>query len=198
MSLPKQITDLADVLRGLPQVGQRQAMRFALALVRDGQLRAELAAAIAALGGATARCARCLRLAETSPCRLCADSHRDQSLLLVVEEDTDLEHLEGTGAYHGQYFVLGGRFTASRGTAEEQGLSLSALAARLTESKGTLKELIIAANPTIDGDTLALELQRVAKTAGVATSRLGRGLPTGGEIEYADDDTLRESLQKRG
>jgi recombination protein RecR len=197
MALPKSILELADALRGLPQIGPRQATRLALALVRNDRLRAELAARLAAVDAAASRCERCLRLAETSPCRICADSHRNDALLLVVEEDTDLEQLEGTGAYQGRYFVLGGRFSASRGTATEQGLQLDALTQRLQEDAGTITELIIAANPTIDGDTLALEISPLAKAAGIATSRLGRGLPVGGEVEYADDETLREAITKR-
>jgi len=196
-SLPKPLQDIADLLKQLPQIGPRQASRLALALFRNDSLRQNLALSLQKLGEEARICERCGRIAEETPCSLCSDTKRDSALLMVVEEDTDLEQMESTHAYKGHYFVLGGRFATSRGPLKEQGLRIDALTKRLEDEKEKIEEVILALNPTLDGDALAHDLALIAKRSNIKVSRLGRGLPTGGEIEYADEETLTSALEHR-
>lgn len=198
MALPKALRETANLLRQLPQIGPRQAGRLTLTLFRNRALREELAEKLRALGDAATLCERCFRITEETPCTVCRDQNRDRTILAVVEEDTDLEQIEMTGAYTGRYFVLGGRFNPNRGTAEEQGLRIAELKKRISEEASSLREVILAMNPTIEGDMLALSLMRELKDLRVPLTRLGRGLPIGGEIEYADEETLKSALEHRG
>ena len=196
-TIPQKVQDLADALRHLPQIGPRQALRLSLALFRNPGMRQRIASALDAVGEETLICERCFRITDTNPCDICTANKRDLTRLLVVEEDTDLAQIESTGAYHGLYFVLGGRFSTKQGPAEDQGLRMPELRKRLEADKETLEEVIVGINPTIEGEALIRDVLRLAKDAGLAASRLGRGLPTGGEIEYADEETLRSALEHR-
>ena len=198
MALPKAISETANLLRQLPQIGPRQATRLALFFFRNDALRRDVATRLGNLRETATLCAECFRITESSPCPTCSDPHRDRQLLAVVEEDTDLEQLERTGAFSGRYFVLAGRFNPNRGMPQEQGLRLEELRQRLNRDRTTINEVILAMNPTVEGDMLALELMRELKETGVPLTRLGRGLPVGGEIEYADEETLKSALKHRG
>lgn len=195
--LPARLQEAADALRALPQIGPRQSLRLAIFLFRNSTARTTIINALTALGEGDLTCERCYRITDTNPCSLCTDQNRDRSLLMIVEEDTDLEQMESTGAYTGQYFVLGGRFSASRGQAQEQDLRINELRARLNDEKDHLNEVILAISPTLEGETLLMELRRLARDLGIKTSQLGRGLPTGGEIEYADEETLKSAFTHR-
>lgn len=196
-TLPPNIRALADALRQLPQIGPRQALRLALILYRDPSMRSAISDALSNVGTDTLTCERCFRITDTNPCNLCTDRKRDASRLLVVEEDTDLGQIESTGAYHGQYFVLGGRFHTKRGPAEDQGIRLHDLRTRLKADHDSLEEIIIAINPTFEGEALIVEVANIAREFNIGTSRLGRGLPTGGELEYADEETIKAALDSR-
>jgi len=198
MALPKPLKETAFLLRQLPQIGPRQAGRLAVFLFRNENLRQELIERLKGLNTGVHICERCFRIAEKSPCALCSDKARDTAILAVVEEDTDLENLESTHSFSGSYFVLGGRFNPHRGAPEEQGLRIKELQARITQDAKKLHEVILAMNPTVEGDILALALMRTLKPSGVSLTRLGRGLPVGGEIEYADEETLKSALKHRG
>lgn len=198
MALPNRFRETADLIRQLPQIGPRQALRLTLFLFRHDKLREALAEHLARLQDAAALCTSCFRMTEKSPCSVCSDKNRDVSLLAVVEEDTDLEQLEKTGVFRGRYFVLGGRFNPNRGTPAQQGIRVKELKQRLEEKATELKEVILATNPTVEGDALALTLMRELKETGVPLTRLGIGLPLGGEIEYADEETLKQALERRG
>lgn len=160
-------------------------------------MRDAIARALSEVSAETLTCERCFRITDTNPCDICTSKKRDTTQLLIVEEDTDLAQIESTGAYQGRYFVLGGRFSTKRGPAAEQGLRMPELKARLENDKDVVEEVIVAINPTVEGEALIRDVTRLAKDAGLSASRLGRGLPTGGEIEYADEETIRESLKHR-
>lgn len=196
--LPKALRETAQTLRHLPQIGPRQALRMALFLFRNENDRKELVNQLAQLGSAATLCSLCFRISEKTPCDICVARDRDASILAVVEEDTDLEQLEGTHAFSGRYFVLGGRFNEHRGGPEDQGLRVAELKKRLMREKPSLHEVVLAMNPTVEGDALALTLMRELRDLGVPITRLGRGLPVGGEIEYADEETLKSALEHRG
>ena len=196
--LPNKIQALAEALRALPQIGPRQAIRTAVFLFRNAATAETLTQALANLSDGTLTCERCFRISEENPCAICTNANRDATLLLVLEEDTDLEQIEQTGAYKGKYFVLGGRFSTSRGTSLDQGLRVDELRRRLQEDKERLQEVILAISPTSEGEALLAELGRIVKEAGITSSQLGRGLPVGGEVEYADEETLRSALENRG
>lgn len=198
MALPNRFRETADLIRQLPQIGPRQALRLTLFLFRNDKLREALAENLAHLEDAAALCTTCFLITEKSPCSICSDKSRDTSLLTVVEEDTDLEQLEKTGVFHGKYFVLGGRFNPNRGTPAQQGIRIEELKRRLEKEAAGLKEIILAMNPTVEGDALALTLMRELKETNVPLTRLGIGLPLGGEIEYADEETLKQALERRG
>lgn len=195
--LPKPLQDVADALRQLPQIGPRQAGRLALFLFRQPTLRKELTERLEALGRNTARCSQCFRVAEENPCSICQDAHRDRSILMVVEEDADFDGIEQTRAFRGTYAVLGGRFSPARGMPEEQGLRIRDLVSRVAGKTEEIREIILAMNPTPEGEALAQLLTQKLKPLGVKLTRLGRGLPVGGEIEYADEETLRGALAHR-
>lgn len=198
MALPKGLRDTAHLLRQFPQIGPRQALRMALFLFRNDALRKDLIAQFEKLQSGMLLCESCFRISEATPCAICADKDRDQGLLAVVEEDTDLEQLEATHTFPGRYFVLGGRFNPNRGGPAEQGLHINELKAHLQREGQKLQEVVLAMNPTAEGDMLALTLMRELKETGVPLTRLGRGLPVGGEIEYADEETLKSALEHRG
>lgn len=196
--LPKPLRDTAFLLRQLPQIGPRQAGRLTVFLFRNEKLRQDLVERLKNLNAGVHICERCFCIAEKSPCGLCGDKTRDTAILAVVEEDTDVENLENTHSFSGSYFVLGGRFNPHRGAPEEQGLRVKELTKRITKESKNLREVILAMNPTAEGDMLALALMRILKPSGVSLTRLGRGLPVGGEIEYADEETLKSALKHRG
>lgn len=198
MALPRALTETAHLLRQLPQIGPRHAGRLALFLFRNNEMRTELSKKLSVLNASATLCEICFRITEQSPCAMCKDETRDKGLLAVVEEDTDLEQLEATQSFNGRYFVLGGRFNPNRGGLSEQGLKTKELKDRVTKESTSLTEVILAMNPTVDGDMLALMLMRDLKETGVPLTRLGRGLPVGGEIEYADEETLKSALRHRG
>lgn len=198
MALPKSLRDTAFLLRQLPQIGPRQAGRLALFLFRNDAVRQDLIVKLQTLQENAVLCEQCFRITETSPCGICADKNRDAAMLMVVEEDTDLDDVEKTHAFTGRYFVLGGRFNPNRGTPQEQGLRAKELKELLAKRGPKLHEVILAMNPTVEGDMLALNLLREFKQSGIPFTRLGRGLPVGGEIEYADEETLKSALEHRG
>ena len=199
MALPRPLTNAQNILRRLPGIGPKQALRIGLFLLRQGELREALAETLIRLGKETALCKDCFRIIEQGMerCDQCISHSRDNSQLAIVEEDIDLEQIEKTGAYSGNYFVLGGRFSPRGGDPQRQGLRLPELKQRLEQGRTTLKEAVIATNPTAEGDALALYLIRELKPFGITITRLGRGLPLGGEIEYADEETLKGAIEHR-
>lgn len=189
------LEQLIDALRCLPGVGQKSAQRMAYHLLerdREGgqRLADALSEAIARIG----HCGQCRDFSESALCTTCASASRERSLLCAVESPADRLVIEQATGYRGLYFVLQGRLSPLDGVGPRE-LGLDQLAARL--GQGEIKELIIATNPTVEGEATAHYLAQIARQAGVRPSRLAHGVPLGGELEYVDRGTLAHAFGSR-
>jgi recombination protein RecR len=190
------IEELVAEFAKLPGVGRKTAQRltyFLLKQPREESVR--LARAVHALAERVHACTRCGNLTEADPCPICADPRRDQSLVCVVEEASDVVAIERAGEYRGVYHVLGGRLSPLDGIGPEQ-LTLASLVRRVSNGGG-VRELILATNSSVEGEATAHYVERMVESSGVAISRLARGLPMGGELEYADGETIALALSAR-
>lgn len=190
-----EIDRLIQLLAKLPGLGPRSARRVALHLIkrRDG-LMAPLAAALADAAASIRTCSVCGNLDSRDPCHICADTSRDPALLCVVEEVGDLWALERTGAFRGRYHVLGGTLSALEGVGPDD-LAIPGLLERA--SRPEVREVILALNATVGGQTTAHYLFDRLTHCDVALSRLAHGVPVGGELDYLDDGTLTAALRSR-
>jgi recombination protein RecR len=195
MSATSLIERLVEDLRCLPGVGQKTAQRMALQLLernRDGGRR--LATTLADAMERVGNCERCRTLTEDPICAICRNPSRDDELLCVVESPADLSAIEAATGFRGRYFVLLGRLSPLDGLGPRE-LGLDQLAARLAE--GEIKEVIIATNPTVEGEATAHYLSQLARQHRVRPSRLAHGVPLGGELEYIDRGTLAHAFGMR-
>jgi len=195
MSAAPLLEQLIDALRCLPGVGQKSAQRMAYHLLerdREGGLR--LAGALAAAVERVGHCESCRDFSETPLCAICASSSRDRSLLCAIESPADRLVIEQATGFRGLYFVLQGRLSPLDGIGPRE-LGLDKLADRL--ATGEARELIIATNPTVEGEATAHYLAQLAHQAGVRPSRLAHGVPLGGELEYVDRGTLAHAFGSR-
>jgi recombination protein RecR len=189
------LVQLVDALRCLPGVGPKTAQRMAFHLLerdRDGgkQLAAILMAAMDRIG----RCSRCRDLTEETVCRVCSDPKRDNTLLCVLESPSDVLAIEQATGYRGLYYVLMGRLSPLDGIGPAE-LGLEKLAQRLDAEPPA--ELIIATNPTVEGETTAIYLQRMAARRAIPVSRIAHGVPLGGELEFTDQSTIAHAFASR-
>jgi recombination protein RecR len=184
-----------DELARLPGIGPKTASRLTYYLLRapESQARA-LAEALLALKESTMFCSRCCNIADTDPCAICNNPSRDQGILCVVEEPLDLIALERTGQFRGRYQVLHGVLSPLEGVGPED-LHIAELLARLQE--GHVREVILATNPSLEGEATAMYLHNLIQPFALSVTRLARGLPVGSDLEYADDLTLSRALQGR-
>ncbi len=186
---------LVEALRVLPGVGPRSAQRMAYHLLQQDRQGAELlAASIAHALTHVQRCSSCNNFSETDTCGLCASPHRDRSLLCVVETPADLAMVEETMMYSGLYYVLMGRLSPLDGVGPRD-LGLDRLQRRTLD--GTVKELILATNFTNEGEATAHFIGESLRDQGIQVSRLARGVPLGGELEYVDAGTVSQALLER-
>lgn len=170
-------------------------MRLTYHLLRQPPEQSKrLAEALVTLAEKVRPCAECYNLTESERCSLCADPRRDRSVVCVVEEASDIPSIERTGEYRGLYHVLGGRLAPLDGVGPSD-LTVGALVARVTA--GGIKEVIVATNPKLEGEATALYLQEQLRGTGATVSRLARGLPVGGDLEYADGVTIVQALSAR-
>jgi len=191
----KAIEDLIERLGRLPGIGARSAERLAFFLLKSSDDDANgLADAIRKIKTQIHPCRQCFNLAEQELCAICADGQRDQTVIAVVEQPKDLLALEAVGAFRGVYHVLMGHIAPLEGV-EADDLTIDALVARV--KVGGVKEVILATNPTVSGDGTALYIQRALEPFDVAVTRLARGLPTGGSIEYANKSILADAINER-
>lgn len=195
MSSSRRLEELIEALRCLPGVGARTAQRMAHHLLernRDGgrRLAQRLADAMDGIGN----CARCRNFSDTETCALCANASRDAALLCAVEMPADQLAIEQATGYRGLYFVLQGRLSPLDGIGPRE-LGLDLLAERLAD--GQVRELIIATNPTVEGEATAHYLAQLARQHDVRPSRLAHGVPLGGELEYIDRGTLAHAFGAR-
>lgn len=189
------VADLIERLMRLPTVGRKTAQRLTFYLLKAPREEAEgLAAAIRTVREEIRPCSVCNNLTHEDPCDLCSDPRRDDSLLCVVEEGHDVAAIERTSHYRGRYHILGGALSPLDGIGPEE-LHLDELVKRVEE--GDVEEVIIATNPTVEGEATAAYLARVLKKTGVSVSRIAAGIPVGGDLEYADEVTMSRSLEGR-
>ncbi len=194
-AIPKPVTDLIDALSRLPGVGPKTASRLTYYLLRaPDELAQTLSAVIGDLKTKTRYCSVCYNITENDPCAICADEKRDSTQLVVVEDPLDVLAVERTNAFKGRYHVLHGAISPVDGIGPED-LKIRELVARVNE--GHILEVIVATNPGMEGDATAMYVQRQLMPMGVKITRLARGLPTGGDLEYVDSVTLLRALQGR-
>ena len=189
------ISRLIEELNKLPGIGPKSAKRLAYHLLRspDEEARA-LAEAILTLKEEIKLCSVCLDNTDCDPCRICQDKERDHSMICVVEKPSDILPLEQTGKYNGVYHVLHGTISPTQGIGPED-LKIKELLARLKD--GSVNEVIVATNPNVESETMAMYLHQLITALGIRVTRLARGLPFGAELEYADDLTLGQALENR-
>lgn len=197
MLLPEPIQNLIDAFSRLPGIGPKTASRLAFYLLRapeDASL--ELAEALQGLKANTAECPVCfnITLSGREVCEICGDERRDRTVMCVVEEPLDVFALERTAGYQGQYHVLHGVLSPIEGISAED-LRIKELLARL--GQGEVQEVILATNPSMEGDATAMYLSKRLAEYDVRVTRLARGLPVGGDLEYADQNTLKRALDGR-
>ena len=188
------IERLVRALQRLPGVGEKTATRLAYFLISSGDAAIELAQALLRLQKEVVVCSDCFNLAEESPCPVCADPDRDPSQICVVEEPADVASIEKSGAYSGRYHVLGGALSPLDGIGPD-GLRVAPLVERVRS--GDVREVILATNPNPEGEAAALYVADQLEPTGVSVTRIGYGMPMGGDLEYVDPVTLRKSLENR-
>jgi len=192
---PKLFQKLIDHFTGLPSVGPRMAERLVLYLFKQDKNRIQqFAKDLYEFGFNLNYCEKCFHVAEKDFCDICLDKKRDQATVCVVEDPLDVISVEKTRNYRGLYHVLGGNLSVMN-EEEIKKLKINELIKRAKNEK--FKEVILATNPTTDGETTALYLARVLKPFKIKVTRIARGLPTGGDIEYADEVTLGSSIEGR-
>lgn len=190
-----QLMRLIDALRALPGVGPKTAQRMAFHLLQEGRSGARaLADSLDGALQSVVRCKRCRMLTEGELCTICSSPQRDFSLLCVVESPADVVAIEQSGSYRGMYFVLMGHLSPLDGIGPEQ-LGVRELEGILDESK--VSELILATNPTVEGEATAHFLSELASRRRIRASRIAHGVPIGGELEYVDGGTLAHALSGR-
>lgn len=193
--LPRSVQRLIDEFARLPGIGPKSASRLTFYLLRGGDTQAqELAAALEDLKARTTLCSVCFNITEDDPCPICEDTTRDSHLLCVVEEPLDVLAIERSRAYNGRYHVLHGAISPIEGIGPED-LRINELIDRVRH--GDFNEIILATNPTLEGESTALYLQRRLAEFPVRLTRLARGLPVGGDLEYTDEITLGRALEGR-
>lgn len=194
-NLPKSIDRLINQLSQLPGVGPKTASRLVFYLIRDNQIDIkELSEAVANLKESLVYCGTCHNIAEKEPCGICSDPSRDGSVVCVVEEPLDVIALERAG-FKGLYHVLGGHISPLEGIGPKD-LKIDSLIKRL-EKNPAVKEVIVATNPNVEGEATASYLLKMLSRKGLKITRIARGLPMGGDLEYADELTLSRALEGR-
>jgi recombination protein RecR len=201
--MPRTLDDLIEALASLPGIGKKSAGRLAFHILkRPPQEASDLAARIVAARERLRPCVNCGNLAESDLCDICANPSRDNTIICLVEESSDVAAIEATNDYRGQYHVLGGALSPLDGVGPEE-LNLDSLAKRV--SSGAVREVIIATNPSTEGEATAAYVmsllrdsrQDSAHSSGVKISRIARGLPAGGSLEFADRTTLARAMENR-
>jgi recombination protein RecR len=197
MLLPAPIQDLINAFSQLPGIGPKSASRLTFYLLTaPDELSQDLAAALNALKTETTYCQTCfnITIAGQTQCEVCANADRDQDVICVVEEPLDVLALERTEGFHGRYHVLQGALSPIEGIGPDD-IRIRELIARVVAEN--IREIILATNPSMEGDATAMYLRQQLAPSGVRVTRLARGLPVGGDLEYADQHTLLRALAGR-
>lgn len=201
-SHPESVERLIAELTRLPGIGRRSAERIAFHVLRcDAPEALRLSRAIEDVKTNVRHCSVCFNLTDADPCPICADDRRDRATVLVVEQPRDLIALEQTGMYRGTYHVLMGRLSPLDGVGPDH-LTIDSLVARVRDpekniGRAAVREVVLGLNPTVEGDGTGLYLAERLRPLGVKVSRLARGVPTGGQLEYANKAVLADAIQGR-
>jgi recombination protein RecR len=195
VSLPPSVRRLAEEFQKLPGIGPKSADRLTHYILQQSADSAlKLAHAIEEVKRSVTHCRECFNLCENTRCEICQDARRDQDVVCVVEQPRDLEAIERTGAYRGLYHVLMGRIAPLEGMTPDK-LTINALVARVR--KGGIREVILAMNPTLEGEGTCLQVSNMLAETGVKLTRLARGLASGLSLEYANKEMLEDALAGR-
>lgn len=191
------IQRLVEAFNRLPGIGPKSAQRLAYYILRAPIEEArDLATALIEVKERVVLCSRCQDITDQDPCRICTDTSRDPSVLCVVEEPLDLRAIERTNGFHGRFHVLHGVISPADGIGPDD-LKIAQLLTRLRDEDSAVTEIIVATNPNLEGEATAMYLSRLLTPLGIKVSRLARGLPSGADLEYADDVTLGRALEFR-
>ncbi len=192
---PEPVARLIEAFQKLPGVGPKTAQRLTFFLLkRPAEEVAELADSLSQLKTRILHCSQCFNVTEEDPCRICRDPGRDERILCIVEEPNDLLAIERTGEFRGRYHVLLGALSPLDGIGPDD-LKVRELLTRL--EGGSVEEVILATNPSVEGEATAIYLAKLLRPLGARTTRIARGLPVGGDLEYADEVTLSKALEGR-
>ena len=195
MALPLPLRRVVEQFSRLPGIGEKTATRLAFFLLRaEPETSRSLAEAVAALKSEICLCTNCLSFSDVSPCAICGDPARSEETVCVVEDPADVMAIERAGDFRGKYHVLHGVLAPLDGIGLEQ-LKIAELLERVKQ--GTVRELILATNPTVEGEATAMALARLTKPLGLKVTRIAHGLPMGADVEYADGVTLSRALEGR-
>lgn len=194
---PAPVTKLIDEFSRLPGIGPKTASRLTFYLLRTSAERTlALAEALRELHDKVLFCSECYNIAESDPCAICSDENRDRSIVCIVEEPLDVLAIERTRDYHGLYHVLHGKIAPTEGIGPED-LKITELIDRIHRSQVQIREIIIATNPNLEGEATARYIARQFDDSPIKITSLARGLPIGGDLEYADEITLSRALSGR-
>jgi recombination protein RecR len=192
---PEPIAKLIDAFSRLPGIGPKTAARLAFYVLRMKEDEViDFAKALVSVKRNLTYCSVCCNITDTDPCRICSDKTRDVSVICAVQEPKDVVAMERTREYAGQYHVLHGAISPIEGIGPDD-IRITELVKRLGDER--VQELILATNPTIEGEATAMYLSRLVKPFGIKVTRIARGLPVGGDLEYADEVTLSKALEGR-
>ena len=195
--LAEPVSQLIDAFCKLPGIGPKSATRLVYYLLRnDESIALDLAKALENLKAQTLFCAICHNIADSDPCAICANTQRDHGLICVVEEPLDVQAVERTREFNGVFHVLHGAISPVEGIGPEE-LKIGELLQRIQAADPPVQELLMATNPNLEGEATAMYVARLVKPLGIRVTRLARGLPMGGDLEYADEVTLGRALSGR-
>ena len=195
MSHPESLARLIDELKKLPGIGGKSAQRLAFHVLRGSREDAErLCTAVLDVKDRVTYCSTCNTITDVEPCRFCADSSRDTGLICVVEEPQNVSAIEKTRDFKGLYHVLMGALSPLQGVGPDD-LKIKGLVERV--GHGTIREVILATNPNVEGEATAIYLARLLKPLGVRVTRIAMGIPVGSDLEYADEITMGKAMEGR-
>lgn len=195
MKVPKSVAELIEVFETLPGIGPKTAARLTYYLLHAPEaISQRLSEAAGSLKKTTKICSICQNITEHDPCEICEDPNRDKTIICVLEDPLDVWAVEKSGSFHGLYHVLHGVIAPLDNIGPEE-LKIGELLKRLQGDE--VHEIILATNPSMEGEATAMYIQRLIKPLGIKTTRIARGIPIGAELEYADDVTLRRAFEGR-
>lgn len=195
-TFPQPIAQLIEAFAKLPGIGRKSAQRLAFYIINQSETDAvNFAEAIITAKKKITYCTQCFHLTDVDPCVICANPKRDRTVICVVEDPRDLLAIERTREYHGLYHVLHGAISPMDGIGPED-IKIRELVVRL-QTETQVEEIILATNPTIEGEATAMYISKLLKGTGIQMTRLAHGIPVGGELEYADEMTLMKAMEGR-